>query len=57
MPDTLRLIIFILVAIGAIASLYKEFKKPEKSTPSIIFNILILIGVSVIIKDVLGRLT
>lgn len=30
MPDILRLVIFIVVVIGAIINLYLEFKKPKK---------------------------
>ncbi|PGB55363.1 hypothetical protein COM00_28870 [Bacillus toyonensis] len=56
MPDTLRLIIFIIVAIGAIINLYLEFKKPKKSIFSIIFLSILLIGSSELIKDILSRL-
>ncbi|WP_215579072.1 hypothetical protein [Bacillus mycoides] len=56
MPDTLRLVIFIIVAIGAIINLYLEFKKPKKSIFSIIFLSILLIGASGLIKDILSRL-
>ncbi|PEK13482.1 hypothetical protein CN681_03455 [Bacillus toyonensis] len=56
MPDILRLVIFIVVAIGAIINLYLEFKKPKKSIFSIIFLSIILIGASGLIKDILSRL-
>ncbi|MGE6401348.1 MULTISPECIES: hypothetical protein [Bacillus cereus group] len=56
MPDTLRLVIFIVVAIGAIINLYLEFKKPKKSIFSIIFLSILLIGASGLIKDILSRL-
>ncbi|KLA26451.1 hypothetical protein B4077_2547 [Bacillus cereus] len=32
MPDTIRLVLFILIAISAVFSLIKEFKKPEKKS-------------------------
>ncbi|HGH7180780.1 hypothetical protein [Bacillus luti] len=56
MTDTLRLVIFIIVAIGAIINLYLEFKKPKKSILSIIFLSILLIGASGLIKDILSRL-
>ncbi|CAM3923654.1 hypothetical protein BAQ48_04160 [Bacillus luti] len=56
MTDTLRLIIFIIVAIGAIINLYLEFKKPKKSILSIVFLSILLIGASGLIKDILSRL-
>ncbi|EOO18559.1 MULTISPECIES: hypothetical protein [Bacillus cereus group] len=56
MPNTLRLVIFIVVAIGAIINLYLEFKKPKKSIFSIIFLSILLIGASGLIKDILSRL-
>ncbi|AIK60509.1 hypothetical protein DJ44_1055 [Bacillus anthracis] len=37
MLDILRLVIFIIVAIGAIFNIYMEFKKPQKSIFSIVF--------------------
>lgn len=56
MPDILRLVIFLVVAIGAIINLYLEFKKPKKSIFSIIFLSILLIGASGLIKDILSRL-
>ncbi|GAB6424821.1 MULTISPECIES: hypothetical protein [Bacillus] len=56
MTDTLRLVIFIIVAIGAIINLYLEFKKPKKSILSIVFLSILLIGASGLIKDILSRL-
>ncbi|EJQ97222.1 hypothetical protein [Bacillus mycoides] len=56
MPDILRLVIFIVVVIGAIINLYLEFKKPKKSIFSIIFLSILLIGASGLIKDILSRL-
>lgn len=56
MTDTLRLIIFIIVAIGASINLYLEFKKPKKSILSIVFLSILLIGASGLIKDILSRL-
>lgn len=56
MSDILRLVIFIIVAIGAIINLYLEFKKPKKSIFSIIFLSILLIGASGLIKDILSRL-
>ncbi|OFD38955.1 hypothetical protein BWGOE3_33280 [Bacillus mycoides] len=56
MPDILRLVIFLVVVIGAIINLYLEFKKPKKSIFSIIFLSILLIGTSGLIKDILSRL-
>lgn len=56
MPDILRLVIFIVIAIGTIINLYLEFKKPKKSIFSIIFLSILLIGASGLIKDILSRL-
>ncbi|PGE68198.1 hypothetical protein COM69_15040 [Bacillus toyonensis] len=56
MPDILRLVIFIVIAIGAIINLYLEFKKPKKSIFSIVFLSIFLIGASGLIKDILSRL-
>ncbi|PGO61777.1 hypothetical protein CN980_29035 [Bacillus cereus] len=44
MPDTLRIIIYIIVVVSAFATLIKEFKKPHISIFLISFNFLILIG-------------
>ncbi|HHT7240529.1 hypothetical protein MRBLBA71_001480 [Bacillus nitratireducens] len=56
MPDILRLVIFIVVAIGAIINLYLEFKKPKKSVFSIVFLSVLLIGATGLIKEILTRL-
>ncbi|MED2795518.1 hypothetical protein P4256_28270 [Bacillus wiedmannii] len=56
MPDTLRLVIFIVIAIGAIINLYLEFKKPKKSIFSIIFLSILLIGASKLVKEILSGL-
>ena len=56
MSDTLRLVIFIVIAIGAIINLYLEFKKPKKSIFSIVFLSILLIGAIGLIKDILFRL-
>ncbi|WP_046955809.1 hypothetical protein [Bacillus cereus] len=56
MPDTLRLVIFIAIAIGAIINLYLEFKKPKKSIFSIIFLSILLIGASKLVKEILSGL-
>ncbi|EJS68157.1 hypothetical protein COI75_20460 [Bacillus cereus] len=53
MTDTLRLVIFIIVAI---INLYLEFKKPKKSILSIVFLSILLIGATGLIKDILSRL-
>ncbi|HFJ9420304.1 TPA: hypothetical protein ACGW48_001662 [Bacillus paranthracis] len=37
MIDVIRLVIFTVVAIGAIIKIYIEFKKPKKSIFSIVF--------------------
>lgn len=44
MNDTFRIIIYIIVVVGAFATLIKEFKNPQKSILLILFNFLILIG-------------
>ncbi|AJI26864.1 hypothetical protein BK742_00315 [Bacillus thuringiensis serovar pingluonsis] len=56
MLDILRLVIFIIVAIGAIINIYMEFKKPQKSIFSIVFLSVLLIGSSGLIKDILSKL-
>ncbi|MCX2828331.1 hypothetical protein COM13_12715 [Bacillus pseudomycoides] len=53
MPDTLRLIIFILAGISAFFVLIKEFKKPQKNAFLISFEFLILIGVTWLITKIL----
>ncbi|MGG3518422.1 hypothetical protein ABES33_00035 [Bacillus pseudomycoides] len=53
MPDTLRLIIFILAGISAFFALIKEFKKPQKNVFLISFEFLILIGVTWLITKIL----
>ncbi|EOP26161.1 hypothetical protein QRE63_18840 [Bacillus mycoides] len=42
MPDTIRLVLFILIAISAVFSLIKEFKKPEKKALWISIEVLVL---------------
>ncbi|MCM3198357.1 hypothetical protein [Bacillus cereus] len=42
MPDTIRLVLFILIAISAVFSLIKEFKKPEKKALWITIEFLVL---------------
>ncbi|PFK42002.1 hypothetical protein COI93_12030 [Bacillus cereus] len=54
MPDTLKLIIFILAGISAFFALVREFKKPQKSVFLISFEFLVLIGVTWLITRVLG---
>ncbi|MED0875875.1 hypothetical protein [Bacillus mobilis] len=56
MIDVVRLVIFIVVAIGAIINIYLEFKKPKKSIFSIVFLSVLLIGASGLIKDILSKL-
>ncbi|ARZ62953.1 hypothetical protein B7P25_14530 [Bacillus thuringiensis] len=56
MLDILRLVIFIIVVIGAIFNIYMEFKKPQKSIFSIVFLSVLLIGSSGLIKDILSKL-
>ncbi|AUD21100.1 hypothetical protein TU57_00850 [Bacillus cereus] len=56
MLDILRLVIFIIVAIGSIINIYMEFKKPQKSIFSIVFLSVLLIGSSGLIKDILSKL-
>ncbi|GMR67915.1 MULTISPECIES: hypothetical protein [Bacillus] len=56
MIDVVRLVIFIVVAIGAIINLFIEFKKPKKSIFSIVFLSVLLIGASGLIKNILSHL-
>ncbi|MBG9580261.1 hypothetical protein ABE42_13860 [Bacillus thuringiensis] len=56
MIDVVRLVIFIVVAIGAIFNIYVEFNKPKKSIFSIVFLSVLLIGASSLIKDILSKL-
>ncbi|GAB6549608.1 MULTISPECIES: hypothetical protein [Bacillus] len=56
MIDVVRLVIFIVVAIGAIINIYLEFNKPKKSIFSIVFLSVLLIGASGLIKDILSKL-
>ncbi|SME49608.1 hypothetical protein BACERE00185_05404 [Bacillus mobilis] len=56
MIDVVRLVIFIVVAIGAIFYIYLEFNKPKKSIFSIVFLSVLLIGSSSLIKDILSKL-
>ncbi|MED2841415.1 MULTISPECIES: hypothetical protein [Bacillus] len=42
MPDTIRLVLFILIAISAVFSLIKEFKKPAKKVLWISIEFLVL---------------
>lgn len=56
MIDVIRLVIFTVVAIGAIINIYIEFKKPEKSIFSIVFLSVLLIGSSGLIKNILSQL-
>ncbi|HDR4424251.1 TPA: hypothetical protein QCP59_005145 [Bacillus cereus] len=56
MIDVVRLVIFIVVAIGAIFNIYVEFNKPKKSIFSIVFLSVLFIGASGLIKDILSKL-
>ncbi|TCW57905.1 hypothetical protein EC917_10287 [Bacillus thuringiensis] len=56
MIDIIRLVIFIVVAVGAIFNMYLEFKKPKKSIFSIVFLSVLFIGASGLIKDILSKL-
>ncbi|KPU56205.1 hypothetical protein [Bacillus wiedmannii] len=56
MIDVIRLVIFIVVAIGAIFNIYLEFKKPKKSIFSIVFLSVLFIGASGLIKDILYKI-
>ncbi|MCU5716538.1 hypothetical protein OCB69_15605, partial [Bacillus cereus] len=56
MIDVIRLVIFTVVAIGAIINIYIEFKKPKKSIFSIVFLSVLLIGSSGLIKNILSQL-
>ncbi len=53
MPDMIRIILFILVAISAIFSLIKEFKKPEKKVFWILIEFLILFWMIWLISNIL----
>ena len=55
MLDILRLVIFIIVAIGSIINIYMEFKKPQKVYSQSFLSVL-LIGSSGLIKDILSKL-
>ncbi|MGD6887941.1 hypothetical protein [Bacillus mobilis] len=56
MIDVVRLVIFIVVAIGAIFNIYLECKKPKKSIFSIVFLSVLFIGASGLIKNILSQL-
>ena len=56
MIDVIRLVIFTVVAIGAIINIYIEFKKHKKSIFSIVFLSVLLIGSSGLIKNILSQL-
>ncbi|MCU5098421.1 hypothetical protein [Bacillus wiedmannii] len=56
MIDVVRLVIFIVVAIGAIFNIYLEFKNPKKSIFSIVFLSVLFIGASGLIKDILYKI-
>lgn len=56
MIDVVRLVIFIVVALGAIFNMYLELKKPKKSIFSIVFLSVLFIGASGLIKDILSKL-
>ncbi|ASI78264.1 MULTISPECIES: hypothetical protein [Bacillus] len=56
MIDVVRLVIFTVVAIGAIINIYIELKKPKKSIFSIVFLSVLLIGSSGLIKNILSQL-
>ncbi|WP_186366343.1 hypothetical protein [Bacillus paranthracis] len=53
MPDMIRLILFIFVAISSIFSLIQEFKKPQKSLFWISFEFLLLVGMIILITEIL----
>lgn len=53
MPDVIRIILFILVAISAIFSLIKEFKKTEKRGFWILIEFLILFWMIWLISNIL----
>ncbi|PEY25741.1 hypothetical protein CN340_17155 [Bacillus anthracis] len=56
MIDVIRLVIFTVVAIGAIININIELKKPKKSIFSIVFLSVLLIGSSGLIKNILSQL-
>ncbi|ADK05470.1 TPA: hypothetical protein QCU10_004994 [Bacillus anthracis] len=56
MIDVIRLVIFTVVAIGAIINIYIELKKPKKSIFSIVFLSVLLIGSSGLIKNILSQI-
>lgn len=53
MPDMIYLIVFTFVAIGAIFTLIKEFKRPQKNVFLISIELLLLVGMILLIKDTL----
>jgi uncharacterized membrane protein len=53
MPDTIRLVLFILIAISAVFSLIKEFKKPEKKAIWITIEFLVLFWAIWVIANII----
>ncbi|WIY59354.1 hypothetical protein [Bacillus arachidis] len=53
MPDTLKLIIFVLAGFSATFALVREFKKPQKNISLISFELLVLIGVTWLVTKIL----
>lgn len=53
MPDTIRLVLFILIAISAVFSLIKEFKKSEKKALWITIEFLVLFWAIWVIANII----
>ncbi|MEJ9122849.1 hypothetical protein P4I92_03760 [Bacillus cereus] len=53
MPDTIRFVLFTLIATSAIFSLIKEFKKPEKKALWISIEFLVLFWAIWIIANII----
>ncbi|EMI9087616.1 MULTISPECIES: hypothetical protein [Bacillus] len=53
MPDTIRLALFIFIAISAVFSLIKEFKKPEKKALWISIEFLVLFWAIWVIANII----
>ncbi|MFE9080820.1 hypothetical protein [Bacillus mobilis] len=53
MPDTIRLALFIFIAISALFSLIKEFKKPEKKALWILIEFSVLFWAIWVIANII----
>ncbi|AJH16788.1 hypothetical protein [Bacillus mycoides] len=53
MPDIIRLVLFVLIAISAVFSLIKEFKKTEKKALWIFIEFLVLFWAIWVITNII----